>query len=150
MALGIDLELKLPSENATVPLVRHLLRHTLTEFGVSAQCVADVELAVTEAAANVVEHAGEEDDYQIRVLVDEVQCEIQVMDSGPGFRPDVTGDFPTGQAEGGRGLLLMQALVDRLTFEPNDEAGTIVRLVKLLEFDDAPLIPAKPVPPHRP
>lgn len=35
MALNIKLDLCLPRDTATVPLVRHVLRHTLDEFGVT-------------------------------------------------------------------------------------------------------------------
>lgn len=149
MPLGIDLELVLPRDNATVPLVRHILRHTLTEFGVTAACIGDVELAVTEAAANVIEHSDGDSQYEIAVSVDEERCRIRVVDGSSDF--DGTGgptEFPTGLAEQGRGLLLMQALMDSIKFEVVPEQGTVVQLVKLLEFDRAPLQPAAPVPPH--
>lgn len=149
MPLGIDLELVLPRDNATVPLVRHILRHTLTEFGVTAACVGDVELAVTEASANVIEHADGDDQYEIKVSVDEEQCRIRVIDTGTGFDgSEVPSQFPTGTAEQGRGILLMRALMDSIKFESEPEQGTVVHLVKDLAFDDAPLRRARPVPPH--
>ena len=57
MPVSIKIELCLPRDVATVPLVRHMLRHTLQEYGVTGDCVADVGLALSEACANVVEHA---------------------------------------------------------------------------------------------
>lgn len=139
MPLGINLDLVLPRDNATVPLVRHILRHTLTEFGVTAGCVGDVELAITEAAANVVEHSGGDDEYEIKVSVDEERCEIRVIDAHNGFDPAVAEDFPGSEAERGRGILLMQALMDSLQFESEPERGTVVHLTKALDFDVAPL-----------
>jgi serine/threonine-protein kinase RsbW len=150
MPLGIELDLVLPRDNATVPLVRHILRHTLTEFGVSAECVGDVELAVTEAAANVIEHTAGDSQYKINVSVDERECVIRVTDDGAGFDQKVPEEYPEGYADSGRGLLLMQGLMDSLTFESEQDEGTVVRLVKRLEFDVAPLRPARPVPPHAP
>src|SRR5688572_15741539 len=111
MPLGIELDLVLPRDNATVPLVRHILRHTLTEFGVSSNCVGDVELAVTEAAANVIEHTDGDGQYAITVAVDEQRCVIRVIDDGSGFDQQVPSEYPPGDVDHGRGLLLMQALM---------------------------------------
>jgi serine/threonine-protein kinase RsbW len=148
MPLGIDLELSLPRDNATVPLVRHILQATLTEFGVASECVSDVLLALTEAAANVVEHSAGEDEYQVTVSVDEDRCDIRVIDQHNGFDAALPDAFPGSEAERGRGLLLMRALVDTLQFENQPETGTVVHLTKRLAFDVAPLTRARPVPPH--
>ena len=43
----------------SVPLVRGLLRQALEHLGVAASGVDDILLALTEACANVVHHAGE-------------------------------------------------------------------------------------------
>lgn len=145
MAVGLNLELVLPRDSATVPLVRHILKYTLVEFGVAAACVSDVELAVTEACANVVEHAiGEDDEYEIRTSVDGEVLEIRVIDTGHGFDALATGDRPADDSEGGRGLLLMRALMDRIHFESKPEQGTVVHLVKKLDFEVAPLRRATP------
>ena len=148
MPLGIDLELSLPRDNATVPLVRHILQATLTEFGVTSECVGDVLLALTEAAANVIEHSAGDDEYQVSVKVNEEQCDIRVIDLHNGFDPAMPDSFPGSEAERGRGLLLMQALVDQLRFESEPEKGMVVHLTKKLLFDVAPLTKARPVPPH--
>ena len=146
MPLGIDLQLVLPRDNATVPLVRHILQSTLTEFGVSADCVGDVLLAVTEASANVIEHSAGDDEFEVRVSVDEQRCEIRVIDAHNGFDPAIADGFPGSDAERGRGLLLMQSLMDSLEFRSEPEEGMVVRLTKDLTFDVAPLTRAKPAP----
>lgn len=147
MPLGIDLQLVLPRDNATVPLVRHILQSTLTEFGVTHECVGDVLLAVTEASANVIEHSAGDDEYEIKVSVDEKQCQIRVIDAHNGFDPAMADGFPGSDAERGRGLLLMQALMDSLTFESEPEQGMVVHLTKSLEFEVAPLTRARRGPP---
>jgi serine/threonine-protein kinase RsbW len=149
MALALNLELVLPRDTATVPLVRHILKYTLTEFGVAAHCVSDVELAVTEACANVVEHAAGDDEYEIRTSLDGDRCDIRVIDTGHGFDHASMRHLETSpESEGGRGLMLMQSLMDRIHFESEPELGTVVHLTKHLEFDIAPMTPATPVPPH--
>lgn len=151
MTLAMKLELTLPRDTSTVPLVRHILKYTLSEFGVLADCVADVELAVTEATANVVEHAtGEGDEYEISVQLTDDLCEIRVVDTGHGFDHESIGrEAPEAASEGGRGVMLMRALVDRIRFESHPEVGTVVHLTKRLEFETAPGTPATPPEPHR-
>lgn len=134
--MGIVLELELPNDNATVPLVRHLLRHTLTEIGAVEECVADVELALTEACANVIEHADGDDVYEVKISVRHGVCEIQVIDTGNGFDQLIADEYPASDLEHGRGLLIMKALTDHLAFESHPEQGTVVCLSKALAFGE--------------
>jgi serine/threonine-protein kinase RsbW len=132
----MHLDLVLPREAATVPLVRHLLKHSLVELGVVRGCIDDVELAISEACANVVEHATGDDEYRIGVDIGPERCEIRVIDAGRGFdHTSMDTAMPAGDTEGGRGLLLMQSLVDRLDFESEPDRGTVLHLVKALTFD---------------
>ena len=141
MPLEVNLSLCLPRDTQTVPLVRHLIGATLGEFGVAATCRHDVELAVTEACANVLDHSGDDDEFEVKVSVDAQQCQIRVIDSGHGFDFATLSDEPEPDSERGRGVQLMRALVDNISFESEPEQGTIVHLVKLLEFaPGAPLL----------
>jgi serine/threonine-protein kinase RsbW len=133
----VELSLQLPRDRVSVPLIRHLVAQAMGEVGVVEQDVADVGLAVTEAAANVIDHAGTADAYRVTLTLAPTIAELRVVDVGRGF------DFQSlaidhdqdPDGERGRGPKLMQALVDRATFESNPEQGTIVRLVKQLHFD---------------
>jgi serine/threonine-protein kinase RsbW len=125
--------LHLPPDVESVPLVRALVTSSMDELGVDERCTADVALAVTEACANVISHArGVGHEYQVQVEIDPDRCHIRVLDTGEGFDPlavETAGDF----AEGGRGMLLMRALMDDLDFVPREEQqGTIVHLTKRL------------------
>ena len=136
MGLGINLGLELPRDSSTVPLVRHLTKHALWEIGVKRACVSDVELAVTEACANVVEHSAGDDVYRVEVKVTPTQCEIRVIDTGHGFDFESLEERePSTDADRGRGVALMKMLVDSIDFRSEPESGTIVHLVKALEFD---------------
>lgn len=137
MSLSISMELQLPRDNATVPIVRHILRTTLEEIRVVEDCIADVELAVTEACANVIEHATGDDAYEVRVSVTQQRCEIRIIDTGEGFQNNLADGFPAADAEHGRGLLIMRALMDTLSFDSEPEEGTVVHLTKGLEFKGA-------------
>jgi serine/threonine-protein kinase RsbW len=133
--MRIDLALCLPRDTASIAVVRHIAGCALSEIGVEAGCVADIELAVSEACANVVEHAVADDEYEVRVELDDDRCEIRVIDIGGGFDSTLLlGPMPAASNAQGRGLALMKALVDRIDFVSEPEQGTIVHLVKRLDL----------------
>ena len=133
--MTIVFTLCLPRDRASVPVVRHLLHSSMEKLGVEGECVSDMELAVTEACTNVLQHAaGTDDDYEVAVEVNESTCEISVTDGGAGFDHGAFRDDAPASAESGRGIQLMKALVDRVHFLSRPQAGTIVHLVKELEL----------------
>ncbi len=139
---GVSLGLRLPRDAISVPVIRHLVSYALTEVGVVEAVSHDIELALTEACANVLRHAGPGDSYDVLVTISPEICEIRVVDIGHGFDHATvmeTADLgtPDLNAERGRGLGLMHALVDDVELHSEPETGTLVRLVKKLEFDDS-------------
>jgi len=141
--MEISYAINLPRDALTVPMVRRLCQGAMTELGVSRICVSEVAIAVTEACANVIEHSSDtEDDYEIRVAVNEDKCEVRVVDTGRGFDADSLSTTAADvSAERGRGIQLMRALVDKVRFESKPEAGTIVHLEKRLDFNqDSPVL----------
>jgi serine/threonine-protein kinase RsbW len=146
-----DLALSLPRESGSVPVVRRLAAQALRAFGVEDEDIDDVQMAITEACANVVEHATETDSYEVKVELAADRCAITVVDQGSGFDATASGDepidLPSPTEESGRGLMLMQALVDKIAFQCEPRAGAVVHMVKRLNFDgDHPLWRAN-VPP---
>ena len=134
--MDIKLSMNIPRDASTLPLVRHLTKYCLGEIGATRRCVGDVEVAVTEACANVVEHTAAEDEYSVEVQITDRRCEIRVIDTGHGFDFETLGRSDAeASAEGGRGIQLMRALVDRIKFTSEPESGTVVHLVKELELD---------------
>jgi serine/threonine-protein kinase RsbW len=138
VAFAIRMELCLPRDTATVPLVRHVVRHTLTDLGVTDDCVSDVEIAIGEACSNVVEHAAGDDEYELTIAVSAETFEIRVVDAGGGLdHESLRGAVPDPESESGRGIMMMRALVDHVGFESAPERGTVVHLVKRLAYDEA-------------
>ena len=119
--MNVHFSVRLPTDAQSVPLVRGLLRQALQYLGVVEECIQEVVLALTEACANVVQHAGKQEQYQVDVAIDDTFCRISVVDEGEGFDPE-TAPQTTSPLESGRGLILMRALVDRLAFV-QDAAG---------------------------
>jgi serine/threonine-protein kinase RsbW len=137
--MRLELTVSLPHEGRSVPVARHIVRAAMADLGVTPTCVHDVEVALSEACTNVLQHADASDEYEVRLLVDDDRCVLRVVDVGdrPGrLRLDIPIDPPGGEIERGRGLLLMHALVDRVGFAELEERGTVVSLEKRLDYTD--------------
>jgi serine/threonine-protein kinase RsbW len=132
----LDLSLSLPRESSSVPVVRRLAAQALRAFGVDGGDIDDVQLAITEACANVVEHATDADTYEVKVELAANRCAITVVDQGMGFDATAVPSPAPADAESGRGLMLMRALVDNLAFQSEPQAGAVVHMVKSLRFDE--------------
>ncbi len=122
-----------------MPVIRHLCRDSLVAIGVSDQCVFDIEVAVTEASTNVLQHAAARDDnYRVDVRIDERVCEIRVVDLGSptsNLTYETEGlEAASLSSEKGRGIHLMRTLVDKLEFVAAPEEGAVVHLVKSLDL----------------
>jgi serine/threonine-protein kinase RsbW len=140
-AMRLAFTLRLPRDEVSVPIVRHICRSALLELGVEGTCLADIELAITEACTNVLKHAhGVNQEYEVEVEVNEGYCEIRVIDAGIGFASTERLQQAGGIAEQGRGLHLMSALVDDLHFISRPEQGTVVHLAKKLQFSDGSIL----------
>ncbi len=139
--MQITLTLCLPRDSSTLPVVRHIAGFALRELGVEEEAINDVELALTEASANVVKHSGVDDKYEVHLALQDTVCEIRVVDMGHGFdSSSLAVAMAAPSDEQGRGMALIEALVDSVRFESRPEAGTIVHLVKDLTLrPDGPL-----------
>ena len=132
--------LLLPRDARTIPVARHICREALRELGVEDGCVGDIEVALTEACTNVLEHSETGAEYEVQVQLAERDCVIRVVDQGLGFDAGTPPPRAADGAENGRGIALMQALVDRVEFESRPEEGTVVHLEKELVYvDGAPV-----------
>ncbi len=132
---SIALVLQLPYERDSVPLGRHLVRQTLVAVGVVDDIVDEIELALSEGCTNVLHHAGPGTTYEVALAVRGDRCELQVLDRGRGFDHESVRDRPAATtAEGGRGLAIMEAVMDRIEFASAPEQGTRVTLTKRLSF----------------
>ena len=140
MTVEINMALLLPRDARTIPVARHICREALRELGVESDCVGDIEVALTEACTNVLEHSEAGVEYEVQVQLAEQHCVMRVVDHGRGFDGEPPLQPSDEVAEGGRGIALMHALVDRVKFESRPEAGTIVHLEKGLVYaEGAPI-----------
>ena len=153
--MEIKLTLALPRDEYSVPVVRRLLRRCMEVLGVKPEVTSDIELALTEACTNVLEHSGEGDEYEVSAGIDGDQCVIEVVDRGGGFDGSTQGLVGAeADAEGGRGIQLMRALVDTVEFTSRPSKGTVVHLERALEWEEGSVIQKwteeQPDPEHGP
>jgi serine/threonine-protein kinase RsbW len=139
--VDIDVRLSLPRDAISVPVIRRILRVALVTLRVNDDCISDIEIALTEACTNVLDHARTDDQYEVVVSVHDDRCVIDVIDNGDGFDAAPFGRVDADSAaEGGRGIQLIRALVDNVRFTPVPGHGSAVHFEKsLVTVDGAPM-----------
>jgi serine/threonine-protein kinase RsbW len=120
---------------------------------------ADIALALTEACANVIQHAGPGEEYEVQVSARNQRCVIEVVNAGSKdgapapdgsiasiFQPSpsqgrerpagsaLTEDPVSAIAEHGRGLKIIDAVADNLVLTSTEPMGTTVHFEKKLEW----------------
>ncbi len=124
--MEIKVVLFLPRDAASVPVSRRVLDNCLETLGVTPDTRADIALALTEACANVVQHAGPGDEYEVRASARDGRCFIEVVNTGQSPQLAVPDPVPVPSlAEHGRGLQIIDAVADNLRLTGNDRNGTM-------------------------
>lgn len=136
----VEWQHSLPSRVAAIsPYVDQLMRFIkgfTNKFGAAEESEMAIEMALREALANAVIHGNHEDPHK-RICVTcrcqmDGEVSITVRDEGDGFDdagvPDPT-DPSRRLLSNGRGIYLMRALMDEVSFE---EHGNVVRMRKKL------------------
>jgi serine/threonine-protein kinase RsbW len=153
-SVEIKMVLYLPRDVASVPVSRQVLDGCLQTLGVTPDTRADIALAIDEACANVVQHAGPGEEYEVQVSARNGRCVIEVLSTGsadgepvadgslPGILSDargaggvvLTGDPVPATAEHGRGLKIIDTVADNLQLTGNDRHGLTVHFEKTLDW----------------
>jgi serine/threonine-protein kinase RsbW len=135
----IKMVLFLPRDAASVPVSRQVLDGCLERLGVTAETRTDIALALSEACANVILHAAQTDEYEVMARTTDGRCVIEVINKAdplvvPAARPVPPADgMPPVTAEHGRGLKIMDAVVDNLQLTGSAD-GTTVHFEKALDW----------------
>ena len=135
--MELRLTLCLPRDELSIPVVRRTMKGALEALGVPKSQAHDIQVAVSEACTNVLDHVEEGDEYMMTCTVSEDLASIEVVDTGRGFDSESLGHAEADHsAEEGRGIQLIRALVDKVQFTYQPERGSIVRFEKRLELPD--------------
>jgi serine/threonine-protein kinase RsbW len=127
--------LTVPARAEFIALGRLALTGLARTRVLSAEIVADLKLALTEACSNSVRHAydeGREGVVEILYELSEDRIAIQVTDDGSGFDPKILKRAQEELDEGGLGIAIIRALTDELEIGARPEGGSRLRFTKYL------------------
>jgi serine/threonine-protein kinase RsbW len=139
--MEIKMSLSLPRDAASVPVTRQVLDCCLQTLGVRPETRGDIALALSEACANVILHAGPGQEYDVVASARDGRCIIEVVDTGSSRgvampAPRVP-DEATLMSESGRGLRIIDAVSDKMSLLGKD--GTTVHFEKILDWEPGAL-----------
>ncbi|PKR77004.1 anti-sigma B factor RsbW [Halalkalibacillus sediminis] len=139
-------EVKLPAKSEYVGVLRLTVSGVANRMGFSFEDIEDLKVAISEAITNAVKHAYFEEDtgeVTIGFGMYENRLEVMVADHGGSFDlkevkeaigPYSDGDPVDDMREGGFGLFLIDALMDKVEITNNH--GVIVLMTKFLQENE--------------
>lgn len=137
--------LHIPARFAYLRVLRQSVLDTCARAGLSEFETAQLEMAVDEACANVIEHSynerpgaesGEPNDGIKVNLIQQKDCIIvEIYDRGAGFDSQsatcvTPEEYIDGEHERGLGLFIINRFVDKLEYERDTPCGNCLRLIK--------------------
>lgn len=134
--------LKLPADSANLDLIRKFVSGIAIGMGFDEEEIYQIELAVDEACANVINHAYREKPeaeklINITVRKKPKKLEIVIADKGVGFDPsELTSpdmnEYLKRMKPGGLGVHLFRTLMDEVQFSIRPGVRNAVKMVKYL------------------
>ncbi len=139
--------LHLPSRYSYLRMIRQSVTDMCARAGLSEFQAAQVEMAVDEACANVIEHsyggeAGSASNPEHPGLrINLMQCKdrvvVEIFDRGAGFefenRPVISPEeYLRDSRSRGLGMFIIRKFVDDVRYERATSAGNCLRLTKML------------------
>jgi serine/threonine-protein kinase RsbW len=131
-----EILLSIPSEDKHIYLLDLVISYVSKEMEFDEETTEQVNLAVIEAGTNAIKHGNGGNPgkiTQFRFCIAEDKLTVFVKDHGSGFDPGGVGDPLSPEnvlKPSGRGIFLMNALMDEVAYNINKGSGTEVRLVK--------------------
>lgn len=140
--MEIKMSLSLPRDAASVPVTRQVLDCCLQTLGVLPETRGDIALALSEACANVILHAGPGHEYDVVASTHDGRCIIEVVDTGSLGLPKPpkprVPDEAMLMSESGRGLRIIDAVSDEMSLTGRD-GTTAVHFEKILDWEPGAL-----------
>ena len=127
--LPARLQLRMACDVSAVPRIAQSIRHFLRRQGCSEKELNDCELALVEACNNAVLYANP-DPKRSEVLIEAItgleEIELRVTDHTPGLVWPKRTSLPNPASERGRGLFIIQALMDSTRYLRDPSGNTLV------------------------
>lgn len=133
--------LQVPSSTENLAMIRGFVTSVGSQAGLTEVEVAQLEMAVDEACANVIEHAYNRDmtkEVSVHATLDADSIEIDVIDTGQGFDPNTVQQVELDQLisnrkSGGLGMRLMKTLMDEVHYEIIPGKKNELKMIKRLK-----------------
>ncbi|HMP90475.1 MAG TPA: ATP-binding protein [Kiritimatiellia bacterium] len=147
MAIEGFVTLHLPCRYSYLRMIRQSVIDMSARAGMSEFKAAQLEMAVDEACANVIEHSYGGESASINnpnhpgLRINLMQCRdrivIEVFDRGKGFDFEQQGviepdEYLEDERQRGLGMFIIQKFVDEVFYERGTSSGNCLRLTKLL------------------
>lgn len=121
--------------------VRRFVAEELKATGFDKPGSSDVLVAVCEAVTNSVLHGqspdGEDNNIRVGCFIEDSFFKVAISDSGIGYNPNLSAWRPPDLVrDRGRGIYLMQRLMDDVKFVARDRGVTIILSRKLPDSCD--------------
>ena len=140
MTDNFEIDIKVPNETRYLSLIGKIgeeIARTMKRYrGDRSELAYQVNLVLTEAMTNAILHAPKDskDSRQIHINIAIIHNDlhIKVYDQGKGFDLDTLPppDFK-GLKEGGRGIFIIQSIMDSVTCR-KEGSGHVIEMIKYL------------------
>ncbi|MBE0576066.1 MAG: ATP-binding protein [Desulfuromonadales bacterium] len=134
----IAVDIKVPNQTRYLCLIGHIgenIARTLRNYSGDRDKLAyDLNLVLTEAMANAIQHANVDDptkEVHIEILLVEQRLIIRVFDFGQGFDVEQYLEPRHPLEEHGRGIYLINTIMDEVSYQTT-EVGHVLEMVKNL------------------
>lgn len=142
MVNDTTIKICIESDLIYLPILRKTVRAICSSVIHDEEIFQDIDLALTEALSNVIDHAyRNEPGYEIQILVTLYPEEVllQIIDSGlknpKTDKPSLQLDFDLNKVESipesGRGLFLIHQLMDKVAYKSEDGKNILTMLKRI-------------------
>jgi serine/threonine-protein kinase RsbW len=131
--------IEIPSTLDFLPGVDEFIEKKLKKLKMKKDQIADVAISVSEAVTNAVVHGNKNDinkKVKISIKTDPSEVEITVEDEGSGFDPSGVASCLENEnlfKHAGRGILILNSLMDKVEIICGPDQGTKVKMVKYIK-----------------
>ena len=135
------IKVEIPGDLKYEKVVREVTEVIAIRMGFADIDVKNMKVAVDEASSNAIRHSEPKDPKDNKVVItyaiEPSKLVISIRDQGKGFNPKTVKPSIDNliESEGGRGIFLMENLMDKIEYNTGPKKGTTVRLTKYLNLE---------------
>jgi anti-sigma regulatory factor (Ser/Thr protein kinase) len=136
-----EIVLKIPCRPEYVRTVRLAVAEFAHALKMPNPVIEEIEIAASEAVANVIRHAyeGHPRNAQVRIKCSQGKTGmvVEIVDKGCGFDAPACNVIPEADPdrEGGLGIILIKSFMDRVRYTSKPGSGTRLRMMRRTPSD---------------